>query len=51
MPRNSILNERHNQLGSKLDGDTRSDMPIRWSHSTDALAKSRNVIIQAGREL
>jgi len=33
--RNSVLNDRHRQLGSKLDGDTWNDMPIPWSYSTD----------------
>lgn len=36
MARNSILNDRHKQLGSKLDGDTWNDMPIPWSYHTDA---------------
>ena len=35
MSRNSILNGRHIQLGSKLDGDTWNDMPIPWSYNTD----------------
>lgn len=35
MQRNSILNERHRQLGSKLDGDTWNNMPIPWSYNTD----------------
>jgi len=34
MPRNSILNDRHVELGSKLDGDTWNDMPIPWSYRT-----------------
>ena len=34
MARNSILNERHRALGSKLDGDTWNDMPIPWSYNT-----------------
>jgi aminomethyltransferase len=34
MQRNSILNERHRQLGSKLDGDTWNFMPIPWSYSS-----------------
>ena len=33
--RNSVLNDRHRQLGSKLDGDTWNGMPIPWSYSTD----------------
>lgn len=37
MGRNSILNERHRQLGSKLDGDTWNDMPLPWRYSTDPL--------------
>ena len=36
MSRNSILNIRHIELGSKLDGDTWNDMPIPWSYNTDA---------------
>ncbi len=36
MARNSILNDRHRALGSKLDGDTWNDMPIPWSYNTDA---------------
>ncbi|MBU3693509.1 MAG: aminomethyl transferase family protein [Rhodocyclaceae bacterium] len=36
MQRNSILNERHRQLGSKLDGDTWNNMPIPWSYHSDA---------------
>jgi aminomethyltransferase len=36
MARNSILNVRHQQLGSKLDGDTWNDMPIPWSYNTCA---------------
>jgi len=35
MQRNSILNERHRQLGSKLDGDTWNNMPIPWSYHTN----------------
>ncbi|MPS49360.1 aminomethyltransferase family protein [Methylobacillus sp.] len=35
MSRNSILNERHRALGSKLDGETWNDMPIPWSYDTD----------------
>jgi len=34
--RNSVLNIRHKELGSKLDGDTWNDMPIPWSYHTDA---------------
>lgn len=34
MQRNSILNERHRQLGSKLDGDTWNNMPIPWSYNS-----------------
>lgn len=34
MQRNSVLNERHRQLGSKLDGDTWNDMPIPWSYTS-----------------
>lgn len=33
--RNSVLNERHRTLGSKLDGDTWNDMPVPWNYSTD----------------
>lgn len=35
MQRNSVINERHRQLGSKLDGDTWNNMPVPWSYSTD----------------
>ncbi|MCB5185234.1 aminomethyltransferase family protein [Methylobacillus gramineus] len=35
MSRNSILNERHRALGSKLDGETWNDMPIPWSYDSD----------------
>lgn len=34
--RHSILESRHRQLGSKLDGDTWNDMPIPWSYDRDA---------------
>lgn len=34
--RQSILNSRHRQLGSKLDGETWNDMPIPWSYDRDA---------------
>ena len=34
MQRNSVLNERHRQLGSKLDGDTWNNMPIPWSYNS-----------------
>jgi aminomethyltransferase len=39
MQRNSILNERHRQLGSKLDGDTWNNMPIPWSYHSDPHAE------------
>lgn len=35
MSRNSILNGRHRELGSTLDGDTWNDMPIPWSYHTN----------------
>lgn len=35
MSRQSVLNERHRQLGSKLDGDTWNDMPIPWRYDRD----------------
>lgn len=35
MNRNSVLNDRHRALGSKLDGDTWNGMPIPWSYHTD----------------
>lgn len=35
MCRNSILNNRHHALGSKLDGDSWNGMPIPWSYNTD----------------
>jgi len=36
MLRNSILNGRHKEHGSKLDGDTWNNMPLPWSYCTDA---------------
>jgi aminomethyltransferase len=36
MQRNSVLNERHRQLGSLLDGETWNNMPLPWSYSTNA---------------
>ena len=33
--RNSALNVRHKELGSKLDGETWNGMPIPWSYHTD----------------
>ena len=33
--RNSVLNERHRELGAKFDGDSWNDMSIAWSYSTD----------------
>jgi glycine cleavage system T protein (aminomethyltransferase) len=33
--RNSALNVRHRELGSKLDGETWNGMPIPWSYHTD----------------
>lgn len=33
--RNSILNGRHRELGSKLDGETWNGMPIPWRYHTD----------------
>lgn len=35
MSRNSILNVRHRELGSRLDGDTWNEMPIPWSYHSD----------------
>jgi aminomethyltransferase len=35
MTRQSILNVRHRELGSKLDGDTWNDMPLPWFYSSD----------------
>jgi aminomethyltransferase len=35
LQRNSVLNERHRQLGSKLDGDTWNGMPIPWRYESD----------------
>lgn len=35
MSRNSILNSRHKELGSKLDGDKWNDMPIPWRYNND----------------
>jgi aminomethyltransferase len=39
MERNSVLNERHRALGSKLDGDTWNGMPIPWSYNSDPHAE------------
>ncbi|MBU6257123.1 MAG: aminomethyltransferase family protein [Burkholderiales bacterium] len=36
MRRNSVLNERHVKLGSKLDGEMWNDMPIPWHYRSDA---------------
>lgn len=33
--RNSVLNVRHKELGSKLDGDTWNGMPIPWRYDSD----------------
>lgn len=33
--RNSVLNDRHRELGAKFDGDSWNDMSIAWSYSTD----------------
>jgi len=33
--RKSVLDERHRELGSKLDGDTWNDMAVPWNYSTD----------------
>ena len=35
MTRESILNVRHRELGSTLDGDTWNDMPIPWRYRRD----------------
>jgi aminomethyltransferase len=35
MSRNSVLNIRHRELGSNLDGDIWNNMPIPWSYHTD----------------
>lgn len=35
MTRHSVLDERHRQLGSKLDGDTWNGMPIPWRYRSD----------------
>lgn len=35
MSRNSILNGRHKELGSSLDGETWNDMPVPWSYNND----------------
>lgn len=35
MARNSIINVRHRELGSSLDGETWNEMPIPWSYKTD----------------
>ena len=33
--RNSVLNDRHEALGSKLDGETWCDMRVPWSYNAD----------------
>lgn len=33
--RNSVLNDRHQALGSKLDGDTWCDMRVPWTYNSD----------------
>ncbi len=35
MARNSILNIRHKELGSELDGETWNEMPVPWSYNRD----------------
>jgi len=35
MTRQSILNIRHRELGSKLDGDMWNDMPLPWFYNSD----------------
>lgn len=35
MQRNSVLNERHLALGSRLDGDTWNGMRLPWSYASD----------------
>jgi aminomethyltransferase len=35
MERNSILNERHRELGSALDGEPWNGMPLPWRYRTD----------------
>ncbi len=35
MTRQSILNIRHRELGSKLDGDMWNDMPLPWYYASD----------------
>ncbi|MBS0447638.1 MAG: aminomethyltransferase family protein [Proteobacteria bacterium] len=37
--RNSVLNDRHRQLGSLLDGDTWNGMPIPWRYASDPHAE------------
>ena len=36
MTRNSVINDRHRALGSKLDGDAWNGMALPWSYHTDA---------------
>jgi aminomethyltransferase len=46
--RNSVLNSRHKELGSTLDGETWNGMPIPWSYHTDANDEVATVRTRAG---
>ena len=48
MSRHSILNVRHRELGSKLDGDTWNGMPIPWRYDTDPYDEVVAVRTRAG---
>ena len=46
--RNSALNDRHQALGSKLDGETWCDMRVPWSYNTDPNDEALAVRTRAG---
>jgi aminomethyltransferase len=46
--RNSTLNDRHEALGSKLDGDTWCDMRVPWSYNSDPHDEVVSVRSRAG---
>lgn len=48
MTRQSILNIRHRELGSKLDGDMWNDMPLPWYYNSDPNDEVATVRTAAG---
>jgi len=46
--RESVLNVRHKELGSKLDGDTWNDMLIPWNYDTDPYDEVAVMRMRAG---